>query len=142
MARYTPGRMVVSSGCIVCTPDGKVLANCIPLGVPELDVPLEQARANTRLFATAPRLLVALKKMLKVQEALMPGLRHISVPDYALINEAPIEARAAIAYAEGNPIPQCECEHPYGIPVDWNVCPFCGGELVRRKRPATKEISP
>ncbi len=38
----------------------------------------------------------ALQAMRKAHEALMPGIKHISVPDYALINDAPIEALAAI----------------------------------------------
>jgi len=46
-------------------------------------------------------LLAALEGMLRVQDALMPGLRHIAVQDYALINDAPIAARAAIANARG-----------------------------------------
>ena len=46
-------------------------------------------------------LVAALERMLQVQDALMPGIRHISVPDYALINDAPMEARAAIAKAKG-----------------------------------------
>ncbi len=54
-----------------------------------------KTEADMRITA----LVAALKQMLKVQEALMPGIRYISVPDYALLNDAPIAARAAIAAA-------------------------------------------
>lgn len=46
-------------------------------------------------------LVSALERMLGVQEMLMPGLRHIAVPDYQELNEAPLAARAALAKAEG-----------------------------------------
>ena len=59
------------------------------------------AAANARLIAAAPALLEALEKMLEVYEALMPGLRHIAVQDYALLNDAPMAARQAIAAARG-----------------------------------------
>ena len=50
---------------------------------------------------TIHRLIHALEGMLEVYEQLMPGVKHISVKDYALLNEAPIEARAAIRQAKG-----------------------------------------
>jgi hypothetical protein len=46
-------------------------------------------------------LVKALRDMIKVCEMLMPGIRYISVPDYALVNEAPIRAREAIEASEG-----------------------------------------
>lgn len=60
----------------------------------------EPMLANARLIAAAPDMLDALKRMLAVYEALMPGLRHIAVRDYAEINDAPLAARKAIAKAE------------------------------------------
>lgn len=48
---------------------------------------------------TAPRtedIANVLERMLKVQEALMPGVRYISVPNYAELNDAPIEARTLL----------------------------------------------
>lgn len=42
-------------------------------------------------------LIVALEAMLEAHDALMPGLRHISVADYMLINDAPLQAKQAIA---------------------------------------------
>jgi hypothetical protein len=33
-------------------------------------------------------------------EALMPGVRHIALRDYAALNDTPIEARAALSEAE------------------------------------------
>lgn len=38
----------------------------------------------------------ALKDLLRAYEMLMPGIAHIAVSDYALINEAPIKARKAL----------------------------------------------
>lgn len=46
-------------------------------------------------------LVAALERMLEVQRVLMPGIRFISVPDYALLNDAPLEARAALKAAKG-----------------------------------------
>ena len=37
------------------------------------------------------------ERMLAVQDALMPGLRHIAVQNYAEVNDAPIAARAVLA---------------------------------------------
>jgi hypothetical protein len=42
------------------------------------------------------RLETALRDLLKAYDMLMPGIRYIAVPDYALINEAPINARKAL----------------------------------------------
>ena len=45
---------------------------------------------------TERELVKALQKLLKAYDSLMPGLPHIAVDDYALINEAPIEARRLV----------------------------------------------
>jgi hypothetical protein len=45
-------------------------------------------------------LAAALEKLLRAYDSLMPGLAHIAVQDYALINEAPLEARRAIQKAK------------------------------------------
>jgi hypothetical protein len=42
------------------------------------------------------QLVRALKDLLRAYEMLMPGIAHITVEDYALINDAPIAARKAI----------------------------------------------
>ena len=42
----------------------------------------------------------ALRRMLAVYEELMPGVRHISVKDYAELNEARIAARRALSFQE------------------------------------------
>jgi hypothetical protein len=42
----------------------------------------------------------ALRRMLAVYEELMPGVRHISVKNYAELNEAPIAARRALSFQE------------------------------------------
>lgn len=46
------------------------------------------------------RLIAALRELLRAYESLLPGLVHIAVQDYRVINEAPIEAQRAIAAAE------------------------------------------
>lgn len=55
------------------------------------------------LAAKVEALADALERMLDVQEALMPGLAHIAVRNYAEVNEAPIAARAALARLEVKP---------------------------------------
>ena len=52
------------------------------------------------MTASEKRLSKALWDMLRVYEMLMPGIAYISVQDYALVNEAPIRARKALAKAE------------------------------------------
>jgi hypothetical protein len=44
-------------------------------------------------------LIKALRDMLEVHAMLMPGIRYIAVPDYQLVNEAPIRAQQAITAA-------------------------------------------
>lgn len=61
----------------------------------------EEALANAALFKAAPALLAALEDALRVIEALMPGVKYISVQDYALLNDAPLAARKALAEAKG-----------------------------------------
>lgn len=56
--------------------------------------------ANAKDAALVKDAKTALADCLKVIEMLMPGLRNISVPDYALVNEAPIRARRVIAALE------------------------------------------
>jgi hypothetical protein len=51
-----------------------------------------------------PKLYDALKQMLKLVNDLMPGVKDIALPDYALLNDAPLQAQAAIAEAEGKPV--------------------------------------
>lgn len=56
-----------------------------------------------RLKAVAdlvPEMLEALEMMMRAQEQLIPGVRYIACEDYAIINDAPIRARAAIAKAK------------------------------------------
>lgn len=52
-----------------------------------------------RRFNAAPAQLEALQMMMRAFESLMPGLRHIAVQDYALLNDAPLAARKALAEA-------------------------------------------
>lgn len=47
------------------------------------------------------KLVTALKDMQKVYEMMMPGVAHIAIQDYELLNMAGVNATAAIAKAEG-----------------------------------------
>ena len=44
----------------------------------------------------AERLRKAGEKLLEAYEMIFPGIKHIAIQDYALINDAPIEMRKAI----------------------------------------------
>lgn len=44
-------------------------------------------------------LIKSVQALLKAHEQLMPGIGHIACSDYAVVNEAPILARAALAAA-------------------------------------------
>lgn len=46
-------------------------------------------------------LLDSLISALALIEALMPGVRHIPIQDFAALNSTPLKARAAIAKATG-----------------------------------------
>jgi hypothetical protein len=61
MSKFTKGPWVVSSSFLVCNEDARVLARCDSIGVPELDIPFDEAIANARLIAAAPDLLNALQ---------------------------------------------------------------------------------
>ena len=58
------------------------------------------SKQNQQLRAEVERLREALTDMLRLCESLMPGVRYIALQDYALLNEAPIKARAALAGKE------------------------------------------
>ena len=53
--------------------------------------------ALCRMIAQRNDLAKAVREMLLAYESLLPGLRYIAVQDYALINEAPLLARKALA---------------------------------------------
>lgn len=55
------------------------------------------ARGYYALIAERDELAEALRRMLAVYEALMPGVRYIAVKNYAELNDAPLAARAALA---------------------------------------------
>lgn len=76
----------------------------------ELRLALGQIRKGTRsearrralkqaedVVAAARTAQHALEKMQAVVDALMPGVRYISVQDYAALNNVPIEARDAVS---------------------------------------------
>lgn len=65
----------------------------------------KELEANADLIAAAPELRDALRRLMAAYESIFPGVASIAVKDYALINEAPIEAARALAKAEGHSLP-------------------------------------
>ena len=59
----TKGPWLVSSSVIVVTKEAKIIANCMPVGVPELEIGIEEAIDNTKLISAAPDLLRACEIM-------------------------------------------------------------------------------
>lgn len=53
----------------------------------------EAVLVTERMGARIAELEAALQRMLAVYEALMPGVKHIAVQNYAELNDAPLEAR-------------------------------------------------
>jgi len=64
---------------------------------------IERAKADANLAAAAPDLLAAAKLALELIDAMMPGVRYIALQNYALLNEAPLALKAAIAKAGDKP---------------------------------------
>lgn len=58
---------------------------------------VESARFMRRAEADKAVLVEALEKLMKAYEMLLPAVGKISVPDYALLNDAPCQARAVLA---------------------------------------------
>jgi hypothetical protein len=95
---FTKGKWEVSSGILVCSEEAKIVANCMPVGVPKLDIPFKDAVANAKRICHCVNnfddLLDACKKLLKKQD-------DDSV--FRLPNNCPeiLKLREAIAKAEG-----------------------------------------
>ncbi len=68
MNKHTKDIIGVSSSFLVISKAGQIVANCQPTGVGSLDVPFEEAIANALLFAAAPKLLKACKKISKHED--------------------------------------------------------------------------
>jgi len=64
----------------------------------------ETAKGNANLMCASLDMYFALKDALKLIDYMMPFIGKMSLPDYQLLNEAPIKARRAIAKAEGQQI--------------------------------------
>lgn len=92
-------------------PPGQTPWNNLP--TVELLMVLEKIRTTPRTSAGANKIRAALKQaedairaaekmkqsirdLLEVQRVLMPGVRYISVPNYAILNDGPINARKAL----------------------------------------------
>ena len=82
-------------------PEGETLVRYHELhaGSKQLEEAYENARLIVRAVNVHDDLVDALERMIKAHEALMPGLAHIAVADYAEQNDAPIAARRALAKA-------------------------------------------
>ena len=48
------------------------------------------------LAALAPELLDALKDAMKLIDALFPGVRHLAIQDYAMLNDVPLKIREVL----------------------------------------------
>ena len=59
------------------------------------------AFSGTRLASAAPEMLAACKMQLRLIEGMMRFVGKMALQDYALLNDVPIAARAAIAKATG-----------------------------------------
>lgn len=62
MGKHTAGKWSVSSSILVCSEDGKVIANCLSMvEIAELSIGIEEASSNAALISAAPDLLQALE---------------------------------------------------------------------------------
>ena len=96
--KHTPGSWCVTADGLIQNSDGRPIARLVSASL--MAGSTIEREANARLIAAAPDLLAALQNSLKVIEALMPGVRYISVRDYAALNDVPIAACRAIAKAQ------------------------------------------
>jgi hypothetical protein len=60
--KFTKNLAVSSSVLVVERDTAQIAANCLPIGVPGLNIPAKEAVANALLFAAAPDLYAALEK--------------------------------------------------------------------------------
>ena len=51
------------------------------------------------LAALAPELLDALKDAMKLIDVLFPGVKHIAIQDYAMLNDVPLKIRDVLSRA-------------------------------------------
>ena len=49
------------------------------------------------LAALAPELLDALKDAMKLIDVLFPGVRHLAIQDYAMLNDVPLKIREVLS---------------------------------------------
>lgn len=97
MSKHTPGPHVVSSSILVCSQDGKILANCAPALGTDLGVDMEEAAANATLYAAASELLDHLQRLIADVEGGWDDphtLRHAK--------EAVVEATGQASNASGS----------------------------------------
>lgn len=96
MGKHTPGPWYVR-GRLIEAPSKTVAALS---KVTDCEKWRDESTANALLLAAAPELLAALKMLLRATDQMLPGVKYIACQDYAILNDAPIAARAAIAKAE------------------------------------------
>lgn len=83
-------------------------------------------RQAENAIRAAEEMKAALRAMLQVQDALMPGVRYIAVQNYAQLNDAPLAARKAIdAYLHAI---------PERVPVHVTECPGCDDPICHKRR--------
>lgn len=55
MGKHTAGPWKVSSSILVCSEDGKVIANCLPMvEIAELSIGIEESSSNAALISASP----------------------------------------------------------------------------------------
>lgn len=58
---HTKSKWKVSSSFLVCDEEARIIANCQPIGVEAIDIPVHEAIENAKLIAAAPDLMKACK---------------------------------------------------------------------------------
>lgn len=68
MKIHTPTPYFVSSGTLVVSEDGRVLAQCAPIGIEGFDITLDEAEANAERFKTCVNSCAGVSKVGSVKE--------------------------------------------------------------------------
>ena len=98
MSRHTPGPWVVRHDDMVCSKEGRIIADCESTSYNMRPAPpIAEDKANARLIAAAPELLEGLKQLLAMQID-CDGVT-VKIADYHCHQTR--QAQAAINKAEG-----------------------------------------
>ena len=98
MSKHTPGPWCVRHDDMVCSQEGRIIADCesTPYAMRPAP-PIVEDKANATLIAAAPAMYEALKGMVSMYDSLNKSNKHDGAcPCYHC------QARAALAQAEGS----------------------------------------